>query len=192
MIWQFQIADCDSPIEAWYCAFSTSTREIYSGGDDSTIRSTTLSTIPLDDPDNIIVTSKISNSRGHDAGVTAILPLPGTDLLLTGSYDEHTRLFGGDLRKCELNIYWTWCFIANETFIAPKAELKIEGGGVWRLKMMDEGRREGGVMRYRILASCMHAGKSQYPSDLRVLGQILTLRRSQDPRAENLRYRVRV
>jgi hypothetical protein len=44
--------------------------------------------------------------------------------------------------------------------IAPKAELKIEGGGVWRLKMMDEGRSENGVMRYRILASCMHAGTS--------------------------------
>jgi hypothetical protein len=50
--------------------------------------------------------------------------------------------------------------MANGTFIAPRTELKIEGGGVWRLKMVDEGRSEGGVMRYRILASCMHAGKS--------------------------------
>jgi diphthamide biosynthesis protein 7 len=94
----------NSPIETWCCAFSPSTPFIYSGGDDSTLRSTTLSTTPFAEPDNIIITSKISNSRCHDAGVTAILPIPGTDLLLTGSYDEHIRLFGGDLRKGESDV----------------------------------------------------------------------------------------
>jgi len=47
---------------------------------------------------------------------------------------------------------------------------------VWRLKMMDEGRSEGGGVRYRILASCMHAGESRPPGryfflDIDILGQ---------------------
>ena len=49
--------------------------------------------------EDVIVSRKLQNSRGHNAGVTAILPLPGTELVVTGSYDEHIRLFSEDSRR---------------------------------------------------------------------------------------------
>lgn len=91
--------------------------------------------------------------RGHEAGVTAILPLPlgtepGKDILLTGSYDDIVRVFAvHDYRPGQNS--------------DPKvlAEMNL-GGGVWRLKFLDkESEKVGGGMRsFRVLASCMHAG----------------------------------
>lgn len=86
-------------------------------------------------------------AKGHDAGVTAILPLlaqdGGQELIATGSYDEHIRLF--------------WFPPLGR----PKklAESRL-GGGVWRLNLvdMDTTPSQSYVWRARILASCMHAG----------------------------------
>lgn len=91
--------------------------------------------------------------RGHEAGVTAILPLPlgteaGKDILLTGSYDDCVRVFAvHDYRPGE------------NTRPKVVAEKSL-GGGVWRLKFLDrESEMVGGGKRtFRVLASCMHAG----------------------------------
>ena len=37
--------------------------------------------------------------------------------------------------------------------------MKIEGGGVWSLKLLDDGQSSEGATSYKILASCMHAGE---------------------------------
>ncbi len=116
---------------------------VYSGGDDSKLRLRTCNWIDW----SLAESLPALESRGHDAGVTAILPLLGQDdgheLVVTGSYDEHIRLF------------------AVPPFGKPKnlAE-KCLGGGVWRLKLidMDTSPNRGYNWRARILASCMHAG----------------------------------
>jgi len=99
-------ANIHSPIEAWCCAFSSTPTEpqIYTGGDDSTLRITGISNMhsAVENGEDITTSSKSQNSRAHDAGVTAILPLPGTQFLVTGSYDEHIRLFSGDFRGRKL------------------------------------------------------------------------------------------
>jgi len=91
--------------------------------------------------------------RGHEAGVTAILPLPlgtepGSDILLTGSYDDNIRVFAvHDYRPGQS---------PNPKVLAEKNL----GGGVWRLKFLDkESEKVGGGERiFTVLASCMHAG----------------------------------
>jgi diphthamide biosynthesis protein 7 len=120
-----------------------STFRVYSGGDDSALR---YKTCTWNDGD---LTESLSavESRSHDAGVTTILPLfaqeDGRELVVTGSYDEHIRLF------------------AVPAFGRPKklAESGL-GGGVWRLKLVDVDRKpnQSYTWRARILASCMHAG----------------------------------
>jgi hypothetical protein len=62
------------------------------------------------------ISRKFQNSRGHNAGVTAILPLPGTELVVTGSYDEHIRLFGEDPRRGMLFLFFE-CFTVTETLL---------------------------------------------------------------------------
>lgn len=117
---------------------------VYSGGDDSMLRFRTRSW----DEGAIVGSLPALESRGHDAGVTAILPLfdqgDGHELIVTGSYDEHIRLF------------------TVPPFSKPKnlAEGRLDGGGVWRLKLIDLDRTpsQDYVWRARILASCMHAG----------------------------------
>ena len=93
--------------------------------------------------------------KGHEAGVTAILPLPVLnhglgELLLTGSYDDYVRVYTTyDTRP-----------IAKNTTGKALAELKI-GGGVWRLKFLDAPRQvndRDGRVKLKVLASCMHAG----------------------------------
>ncbi|KAK4124184.1 hypothetical protein N657DRAFT_594807 [Parathielavia appendiculata] len=116
---------------------------VYSGGDDSMLRFQTCSWTKG------VITDALSSfeSRGHDAGVTAILPLlaqeAGNELIVTGSYDEHIRLF------------------SVPPFGKPRhlAESRL-GGGVWRLKLIDSDTTpsQDYVWRARILASCMHAG----------------------------------
>lgn len=94
--------------------------------------------------------------RHHQAGVTAILPLPISDLVnqapivLTGSYDEFIRVYHATGRGAVL------------------AEKRL-GGGVWRLQVIsdetvvvDRVSATSGVSivqtRFLVLASCMHAG----------------------------------
>lgn len=100
--------------------------------------------------------AEISASQGlikreHNAGVTAILPLPSgsrdVELLVTGSYDDHIRVFRLGLPH-------------EHQWKAPRALLERSlGGGVWELKLMKcrVGGPHGGVTA-EILVSCMHAG----------------------------------
>lgn len=123
------------------------TRELsfrmYSGGDDSTLR---FRTCNWNDGD-LVDSLPAAQSRGHDAGVTAILPLfeeeAGHELVVTGSYDEHIRL------------------LSIPPFGRPKNLIEGRlGGGVWRLNLinLDTAPNHGYGWRARILASCMHAG----------------------------------
>ena len=127
-----------------------------------------LETLPTDADDSevsIVQTIPHNIFKGHEAGVTAILPLPtGSeglgDLLLTGSYDDYVR------------VYTTYDIRSNSHNTSGKAlaELKI-GGGVWRLKFLDYQlvTQGEGDFKFRVLASCMHAG-----------ARILEVRRGQD------------
>ncbi|KAF4955782.1 hypothetical protein FSARC_11762 [Fusarium sarcochroum] len=158
-----QYADLNIPnsLEAWCIAFSTGTFEssqdkaqvmAYCGGDDSMLRYTSciwdssISEFPCEEP-----FSPITIKGTHNAGVTAILPLPlftkdHGRVVVTGSYDDHLRVFIiHDL---------------HETYGMKRVELVLEenmGGGVWRLDLVkiQEGAES---TKLRILASCMHAG----------------------------------
>ncbi|OTA99491.1 hypothetical protein M426DRAFT_67687 [Hypoxylon sp. CI-4A] len=105
--------------------------------------------------------------RGHEAGVTAILPLnlqilSTASVIITGSYDDHIRVYIVD---------------EQETGIPQRPRLLAEqnlDGGVWRLKLIKLEKRGGSssvsdqVVEGKadeqqqwsalILASCMHAG----------------------------------
>jgi diphthamide biosynthesis protein 7 len=170
-------------LEAWTLVFAHDGKAIYSGGDDASLRFSTL-------PDPTTSSSSFSPSktpeegnkqdeengeedqedftplqwqdrRSHQAGVTAILPLASeNNILITGSYDDNIRILHAPLvgRKqvlCEENLE----------------------GGVWRLKLLKEETEQkryvsisllsfskvtkiswGKNSRYTILASCMHAG----------------------------------
>ncbi|OBT49105.1 hypothetical protein VE00_00135 [Pseudogymnoascus sp. WSF 3629] len=151
-------------LEAWTLAFSparldgkTMPQALYSGGDDSKLRCLAFSSLAsLSHPLPEITAASPGGSRGmrgHEAGVTAILPLPlgteaGKDILLTGSYDDTVRVFATyDYRSGQ-----------NSNF-KVLAEKKL-GGGVWRLKFMDKESEKvaDGDRCFRVLASCMHAG----------------------------------
>ncbi|KAI9707223.1 MAG: hypothetical protein M1836_000183 [Candelina mexicana] len=112
---------------------------LYSGGDDSA-----LCAHAVRSPNVIREVQQIESrryERAHGAGVTAIVPLPLYPILLTGSYDDHVRVFNPQDSKV-------------------LAEAKI-GGGVWRLKMLSPYktiRMEEEGTSFRVLASCMHAG----------------------------------
>ncbi|KAL2263310.1 hypothetical protein VTK26DRAFT_7293 [Humicola hyalothermophila] len=116
---------------------------VYSGGDDSVLRYRTCTW----NADSIAAPLPAVQSKGHDAGVTAILPLfedkDGNGLVVTGSYDEHIRLFSVPRLGKAMNL--------SESCL---------GGGVWRLKLIDMERTPSRdyYWRVRILASCMHAG----------------------------------
>ncbi len=132
-------------LEAWTVIISKTRSNqpggevLYSGGDDSALCAHAIrSPITIRDVQQI---ETKRNQKAHGAGVTAILPLPLSPLLLTGSYDDHVRLLDPGSLK-----------VITETRI---------GGGVWRLKLlspyeMDRFRKED--PSFRVLASCMHAG----------------------------------
>jgi diphthamide biosynthesis protein 7 len=116
-------------LEAWTLTFSHDGKAIYSGGDDASLRFSTLQ--PTSSISNPQVTEpeeedftplQWQDRRSHQAGVTAILPLANEpDILITGSYDDnvrilHTPLVGRKQILCEENLE----------------------GGVWRLKMLEE------------------------------------------------------
>ncbi|KAL0467790.1 hypothetical protein QR685DRAFT_447792 [Neurospora intermedia] len=155
-------------LETWYVSISPSLSPpeeeendsflLLSGGDDSALRyqvcKRTRSAHAMEDdepesPYTIEALRPPVNVRGHGAGVTAILPLGLKDgeseLVVTGSYDDHIRLFSipayGFGRAVEL------------------AESNL-GGGVWRLKIVKKemGLSDGQGWRLTMLVSCMHAG----------------------------------
>ncbi|KAH0387562.1 WD40 repeat-like protein, partial [Aureobasidium melanogenum] len=130
-------------LEAWTLAFSHTGKEVYSGGDDATLRFSTLptlstSTSPSEEEDDFLPT-QWQDRRAHQAGVTAILPLTHEDnILITGSYDDNIRIL-----SCPQ--------IGRKQVLA---EENLEGG-VWRLKLLTSSPKDG---KYIVLASCMHAG----------------------------------
>ncbi|KAL7620025.1 hypothetical protein AAE478_010574 [Parahypoxylon ruwenzoriense] len=163
-------------LEAWTVAFSPflaeSTPEatdssdeerqlftIFSGGDDSKLLSTSCAyqSVRDDDEGGIIEIPfpKIA-VRGHEAGVTAILPLKlqladRAFVVVTGSYDDHIRVYAIPG--------------SNPGASSQKPRVLAEqnlNGGVWRLKLikLEEGEVTNDKRRWRtlLLASCMHAG----------------------------------
>lgn len=145
-------------LEAWYVTWDDSNPAIlYSGGDDSAlcVHASVPDNVQCDNPDSersddqveMQITRLSKNSKIHEAGVTAILPLgkneAGEIMIATGSYDERLRLLrcSSQSGNCQL-----------------EAEAKM-GGGVWRLCLI--GHRPTQIPRgntFRILASCMHGG----------------------------------
>ncbi len=127
---------------------------LLSGGDDSTLRYAACMMRPALDATELNLTVEIpypvAKMGGHDAGVTAILPLELTtgtsELVVTGSYDDHIRLFAIEPLQNSNGIRRT----------RKLAEQNL-GGGVWRLKLIDTTTSVDG-WRATILASCMHAG----------------------------------
>lgn len=149
-------------LEAWTVAFSLQMVEcngaaseltIYSGGDDSALRYASLGsaqTLEHEEPGLRTLYPPLKLD-GHGAGVTAILPTTcrladGSDVVITGSYDDCVRVFAIKAPQA--------VFGARKTQQLTEMNL---GGGVWRLKLVhateSSGRWEG-----TILASCMHAG----------------------------------
>lgn len=151
-------------LEAWCVAISPSLSPpdhegvdvftLLSGGDDSVLRYKTCTERTAGEETRLGYTFDDFSPairRGHDAGVTAILPLSLRDdvseLVVTGSYDDHIRLFslasGG----------------RSSATTQKLAESNL-GGGVWRLKLVALGHDQAGDSPWRavILASCMHAG----------------------------------
>ena len=100
---------------------------------------------------HIEAVSSVMKTKGHGAGVTAILPLDITfenkfSVMFTGSYDDHFRIYA--------------VHEASPKTLAMRAQLLQEsnlGGGVWRLKLMSLARQSG-RWEALVLASCMHAG----------------------------------
>lgn len=148
-------------LEAWTVAFLPSKSEtaantaqeltLLSGGDDSKLLASTLKYSRREtheDTTNCI--EKLYPARGfkgHDAGVTSILPLATrldnqSSIIFTGSYDDHIRVFS-----------------FAGPFQAPicLAEENL-GGGVWRLKTVGAAKSDGNKWEVVLLASCMHAG----------------------------------
>lgn len=127
------------PLEAWTLAWTSKGDydlhpELYSGGDDSALCRHVLS-VPVGNGSlndgsfpshSYEFQSRISDTKTHTAGVTAILPLEAIfrggvqQVLLTGSYDECVRIL-----------------LPVEGSVRPKilAEKRL-GGGVWRLKTL--------------------------------------------------------
>ncbi|KAG4436395.1 hypothetical protein IFR05_008118 [Cadophora sp. M221] len=130
-----------SPDYAWCCAsYFAQTFSVYSGGDGGDLIG---EIIPFSDGKLQLDERLTQIHNFHDAGVTAILPLPisvndDSTLLLTGSYDEYVRLYSVKGKK-----------------VLAKSKL---GGGVYRLKFIRHFRYSNGKAGYTILACCMHAG----------------------------------
>lgn len=109
-------------LEPWTLAFSPKASHIFSGGDDAVLQSLQLSLEPASDADVTPSSTTLwTDRKSHEAGVTAILPL-ATDLLITGSYDDRIRLIAAPPMGRRQVL----------------AELDL-GGGVWRLRMLDDG-----------------------------------------------------
>ena len=109
------VADVQShSLEAWTVAFST-TKDIQghvlSGGDDMILQRS----FGNDSGEHTVLWQ---DRKMHQAGVTAILPLT-SELILTGSYDDHIRLISTPS-------------VGRRRTLAEK----YLGGGVWRLKLL--------------------------------------------------------
>ncbi len=145
-------------LEAWTVAFVglsshvEKEKMLLTGGDDSIL---TFHSIKSEtDSDRAIAIQLFQDRKSHTAGVTAVLPIfevshaqLGTRVFVTGSYDEHIRVFTLEV-----------CPPYRRNVVA---ELSL-GGGVWRLRTLSQLPCEevGGdhVCCVLLLACCMHAG----------------------------------
>lgn len=132
-------------LEAWTLCFSQTGKEVYSGGDDATLRYSTLAPASTsvseeeEKGEEDFLPTQWQDRRAHTAGVTAILPLANEkDILITGSYDDNIRVLS--------------CPTIGRKQVLCEENLE---GGVWRLKLLTSAPQDG---KYTILASCMHAG----------------------------------
>ncbi|KAK6006631.1 hypothetical protein QM012_005639 [Aureobasidium pullulans] len=130
-------------LEAWTLSFSHTGKEVYSGGDDATLRYSTLpdmtSPSASQEEEGDFFPMQWQDRRAHNAGVTAILPLAHEDnILITGSYDDNIRILS--------------CPQLGRKQVLAEENLE---GGVWRLKLLTSSPSDG---KYTVLASCMHAG----------------------------------
>lgn len=143
-------------MEAWTIAWSDRNENqlpryrFYSGGDDCVLwRGKTHDSGSVDE--SVLRVSLREQSRdikAHLAGVTAILPTKileakGYQVIITGSYDEHVRvlLLPDNSKKSKV-----------------LHEMRVHGGGVWRLKEISSEQDSDGTATIIVLASCMHAG----------------------------------
>lgn len=153
--------EATQPIEVWFVALASlrdpsspeerSIPHLFTGNDFGSLhtRQFSVQAAAGEQPLAPLVLDYDDRARHHTAGVTSILPLPlplreGAPLVLTGSYDEHLRVYHAT-RRGEV--------LAEECL----------GGGVWRLQLLKTEQKpaaetEGEGWRFLILASCMHAG----------------------------------
>jgi diphthine methyl ester acylhydrolase len=126
---------------------------MFSGADDSILQYATCILGKTEDGENSPLAVEVPFApitvKGHNAGVTAILPLPvrfgDLEFLVTGSYDDHIRLYSFvPLHKT-----------GGVQSIKLLAEQNL-GGGVWRIKLISIKDQDKWEMR--LLVSCMHAG----------------------------------
>lgn len=161
--------------EAWCVAFSPLSRPahrsrqtfstVFSGGDDfklllsghitsSDTQESNASSDSEFEPRYYITKPPDNKGIRHDAGVTAILPLPlrtsdGCELVVTGSYSDHISV---------------WSYLPPHRSIAFSVIKKLLkrrdlGGGVWRLKVIEElSHYPKSPWTVTLLVSCMHAG----------------------------------
>jgi diphthamide biosynthesis protein 7 len=127
-------------LEAWTLVFAHDGKAIYSGGDDASLRFSTLADPATSTSSKTAEEGKEEEEEGkegeeddftplqwqdrrsHQAGVTAILPLAsGDNILITGSYDDNIRVLHAPLQGRKQVL----------------AEENLEGG-VWRLKLLTE------------------------------------------------------
>ena len=102
-------------LEAWTVAFCTSEDgqgHVLSGGDDMVLQRSS-------GDGNGEYTVLWQDRKLHQAGVTAILPLT-SELILTGSYDDHIRLVSIP-------------YVGRRRILAEEQL----GGGVWRFKLLN-------------------------------------------------------
>lgn len=197
--------------EAWFVAFSPLSQRapnskemlstVFSGGDDFKLLVGRHSTTTPDtkeattsDPDSAASSSSESASEDsappidkkgirHDAGVTAILPLrltnsDGCEVVVTGSYSDHLS---------------AWAIMPPyklEGLPVVRRLLKRRdlGGGVWRLKVIEElSEYPGDDWTVTLLVSCMHAGTRivRLKGDLATVSDIEVLSRFEEHESMN-------
>lgn len=196
--------------EAWCAAFSPiSHREpgseetlstVFSGGDDFKLLLGTHTTSPDtkevkgSDPESAASSGSDSDSeqdsaprdnRGirHDAGVTAILPLrlttsDGCDFVVTGSYSDHISAWG-IMPPHKLD---------GLPVVRRLLKRRDLGGGVWRLKVIEElSDYPGDDWTVTLLVSCMHAGARvvRLKGDLATVNSIEVLWRFEEHESMN-------
>ncbi|KAL8909162.1 MAG: hypothetical protein Q9207_000336 [Kuettlingeria erythrocarpa] len=141
-------------LEVWTVAWSGGclTPALYTGGDDSALCCLPFGNTlgpAVDHPYARTALDFVRDSKTHEAGVTAILPLTidrdHHEWLLTGSYDEYVRVLQITSRSKKTQVM---------------ADLRLNGG-VWQLRHLKSEalfENEAKPMRFWVLASCMHAG----------------------------------